>query len=138
MHRKDSRPVKRHRWHYTYWQDTRDRLTGSSPSRLLIALQQPSTAPIYTECLCNRGATGRGMILHEEIGSVYGIKMLAALQFSESKFVKDKGFRECNVSIWGRLKILLILLKQTFRSIHYFEETYQRRNHDHSVLAFLE
>jgi len=25
MHRAGIRPIERHRWHYTYWQDTRDR-----------------------------------------------------------------------------------------------------------------
>lgn len=58
--RKDSRPVERHRWHYTYWQDTRNRLTGSSPSYpVYLSCVHPSfllSPPLYfSSSISNRG-----------------------------------------------------------------------------------
>ena len=40
---RDSRPLERHRWHYTYWQDTRDRLPGPRPL--------PLSLPLYCACI---------------------------------------------------------------------------------------
>lgn len=50
MHRAGIRPIERHRWHYTYWQDTRDRpqvwVAGVTP---LLSSVLPRTVDTHGE-----------------------------------------------------------------------------------------
>lgn len=48
MHRAGIRPIERHRWHYTYWQDTRDRpqvWVAGVPPPLSFALSRTVDTP---------------------------------------------------------------------------------------------
>lgn len=50
MHHAGIRPIERHRWHYTYWQDTRDRpqvwIAGVTP---LLSPARPRTVDTHGE-----------------------------------------------------------------------------------------